>query len=234
MGRALSGARFRSQAGRDASRQNDFWRRYSGLRALGLAYPVEGDESAINGVTDVFQSWLGLEQTAATYHADRWGLLRRDAAMHETLARRLAPEDLASLLDTVEVEGLNYIEAARLLGRGVVFLSLHYSLYASILVLWLARAASQGLFDHLSVLYVARPDGKPSVFAQAMQRSESAGFISSSTIRLVDLGQGPVRATRNLIAGLQAGGAALIFSCVASSGSSYGRQACPRADIRTV
>jgi lauroyl/myristoyl acyltransferase len=210
---------------REVMRQDDFWRRYSSLRALGLGYPVEGDEGVVGGVASVLESWLGLDTVAATHHAGRWTLLRRDAALHEMLARRLAPADLAALLDTVSVEGIENIQDARSNGRGVVFLSLHYSLYASVLVLWLARAASRGLFNHLSVLYVARPDGKPEAFLEAMRRSDAAEFISSSTIRLIDLGSGAVSATRNLVAGIESGGAALIFS---------DRLSVPGADKRAV
>jgi lauroyl/myristoyl acyltransferase len=189
----------------------DFWNRYVGLRALALGYPLELDEASLGDATRGLRTWLGLDAAAASYQASRRLLLRRDAALHELLARELPPADLTALLDSVAVEGMEHLRGPQASG-GVLFLSLHYSLYASLLVLWLARAASRGLFSQLAVLYWATPGGAPDTFLEAMRRSEDAGFIPSSTIVLIDLGEGSVRATRKLMSTLESGGAALIFS----------------------
>lgn len=188
-----------------------FWERYTRLRVLGLAYPVRGDELVEGRVAKALNTWLGVDSATATSLAGRWALMRRDAALHEALLRRMPPGDLDALLDTLSVRGLERVDAADRL-RGALLLSMHYSLYASMEVLWLARQAARGAIDHLAVLYVARPDAEPASFTDALLRSEGAGFIPRSKLRLIDLGGGSIAATRAIVDSLQAGGAALIFS----------------------
>ncbi len=119
-------------------------------------------------------TWLGLDRRAARHLAGRWALMRRDAALHETLARRMAPRELDALLETLSVRGRERLAEAQAGGRGMLAPSMHYSLYASLLVLWLAREAARGSFDHLAVLYVARPGGGPETFREAMLRSKAS------------------------------------------------------------
>jgi lauroyl/myristoyl acyltransferase len=178
--------------------------------ALGCSME-SGEEAAARVSAIAMQSWLSLDEREATANARRRMLLRRDAALHEMLALQLPPAQLEALLDESVVEGVEHVRAASS-RQGVLFLSLHYSLYSSLLILWLARAASRGLFDHLAVLYWATEDGGPATFVEAMRRSQAAGFVSESALRLIDLGEGPVRATRLILDGLQEGGAALVFS----------------------
>jgi hypothetical protein len=191
---------------------DEFWQVYLGLRVVALGCPMDGrEETAVTTAALAMQDWLGLSAEEACHHAKRRMLLRRDAALHEMLALELVPAQLEMLLDSTTIDGIEHVRAATR-HKGLLFLSLHYSLYTSLLILWLARATSHGLFEHLAVLYWATEDGGASAFVHAMRRSQAAGFVSGSALRLIDLNEGPIRATRLLLDGLQEGGAGLVFS----------------------
>ena len=195
-------------ASRDGGRGLDL---YDGLRVAALGCPLhEDEESVARDTARLLERWLRLDPGDAVRQARRRMVLRRDAALHELLLRRMSPRRLDDILDAIEVEGMPDDASGR--GDGAVLLSLHYSLYSSLLVLWLARAVTRGLFPHLAILYWATEDGTPSALADAMRRCDEAGLVRASALRLVDLGGGPVRATRTVISAVQEGGAALVFA----------------------
>ena len=92
---------------------------------------------------------------------------------------RLPPPALAELLDTVTVEGLAHLDGLQQ-ERGVLLLSVHYSLSTSLLWLWLARATAQGRFRHLATLFRSGPVGGYADLWRRFGELETVGHPSST------------------------------------------------------
>jgi lauroyl/myristoyl acyltransferase len=90
--------------------------------------------------------------------------------------------------------------------------SLHYSLYSSILVLWLARAATRGLINHLTVFMRSGYIGYGVVAEHRWQQAEQCGLLSREHFALADRTErGPSAAVRTLVAKLRRGDVVLVF-----------------------
>ena len=189
---------------------NAFRSSYHSWHRLVLAPPLtELEQVLAHRVGAALEAWLGLDSAAAAHQARRWVLFRRVHLLHETLTLELAPDRLAQLLDTVAIEGLEHLRGLRD-DQGILLISVHYSLYSSLLELWLARAAARGLFRHLTLLFI--PASAPEVSARRKAELESAGLIrrGTTTLLLTNL-KGSLGVTRQLLGRLQAGEVVLVL-----------------------
>lgn len=185
---------------------------YRGAVALALARPWSNEEQAVSGrIADAMRRSLGLEAPEAARQARRCLLLRRVQQLHEVLALQASPAVVRQMLDGVEVRGLDHL-AGLDPRRGVVLVSLHYSLYSSLLPLWLAGATARGWFHHLTLLLDSGPTGSLKLSPERTRELEAAGLGRSSQIALVDRRrEGPALAARRLLGTLRQGGAVLLL-----------------------
>lgn len=166
---------------------------------------------------------LGMDAAAAAYHARRCVLYRRELVLHELFMLNLAPRSLGQILDTIDVVGLDRLrEMGR--GRGVILLSLHYSLYSSLLGLWLARATVRGLFDNLTILVLSSLTGTLRPPQTRLEQLEQAGIWSLARTTLLDRRlMGAPWAARELVARVRQGGAVIMLPDAAFLPAAAGR-----------
>lgn len=196
--------------GHQLSEAADFWLAYRGWRLRTLIPPLNQIERTISDrVALRLQDYLGLDPPGAAQQARRNVFYRRERLFHETLALDLSPDRLHELLDAMAVEGVDQLRELPA-AQGILLLSLHYSVFSSLLLLWLTRAAAQGLFKHLTILIDPGPGGThglPSIRADVL---EAGGLGRRSATSLLDMKNVP-SATRQLTAELRDGGAALVL-----------------------
>jgi hypothetical protein len=192
------------------SEAEHFWAAYCGARFMALSLPLTQRERIRKHRAAVALSQcLGMDARTAAYHARRCLLYRREAVLHEIFALNLAPSFLLRIVEAMEVAGADRIKAGR--GEGLLMISLHYSLYSSLLVFWLARATACGLFRNLAVLVLSTPTGSVSPSQQRLALLQQGGIWSAET-RLIDRRiMGSPWSARRLISYIKMGGAVLIL-----------------------
>jgi lauroyl/myristoyl acyltransferase len=123
----------------------------------------------------------------------------------------LSPTAWIQILDRMDVIGLDHLAGLEQ-DQGLVLVSLHYSLYSSLLVLWLARATVRGLFNHLTMLVVSNPAGALRPSERRLSQLAEAGIWDLARTILLDRRLiGASGATRQLVRRIRDGGAVLIL-----------------------
>jgi lauroyl/myristoyl acyltransferase len=184
----------------------EVWGRYRAAALLALAAPfTQEDQLAIRRATLALSHCLGLAPDAAATAARRCLLLQRQRRYCDVLFMRLPPPALAELLDTVTAEGLAHLDGLQQ-ERGVLLLSVHYSLSTSLLWLWLARATAQGRFRHLATLFRSGPVGGYADLWRRFGELETVGLLRRETLSAIDRNErAPLGSARAVLAHLQAG-----------------------------
>ena len=187
----------------------DFWPAYRLWRLRALAQPFGDAERLLSErVATALQGYAGFAPDEAARQARRYVLFRRDRAFHEMLTLGLAPERLHWLLDAIATQGTEHLSTLPS-GAGVLFLSFHYSVYSSLLCLWLNRLAA-GRFRHLAILVDTGQAGPLGFPADRLAEVELGGLGRPGATILLDLRTTP-GAAHHLVTGLRSGGAALVF-----------------------
>ena len=166
-------------------------------------------ETMVTQIARKIEGYLGLQAADAVRQARRSVFAHRDRLFHEMLMLDLAPERLHDPLDAMVVQGIEHVANVPQ-GRGVLLLSLHYSVFNSLLTLWLARAAARGLFGHLTVLIDAGQKKDIGLSAHRFVELERAGVFNHAAFSLLYTAPGP-GAARQLVARLRAGEAVLVY-----------------------
>src|SRR5690348_10207953 len=132
-----------------------FWRAYGSACLGALGQPVSDIErDRLGPCAPRISYYLGLSLAAAAYQSRRALYCYRQEWLHLEMALELPPAAITTLIDSVEVEGLPWLERTDQ-ERGLLLTSFHYSLSSSLLWLWLARATARGLFRRLTIMLVA-------------------------------------------------------------------------------
>lgn len=195
------------------SKHDRAWAAYCAARLVALGAPFdEAEGAALARAEAALRRSIGLEPAPAAYQARRCLLFRREHLIHESFVLDMDLRRMPQILDSVAVIGLEHLLSVDQ-GRGLLLVSLHYSLYSSVLVQWLARAAARGVLGRrLTVLlrsgytgYGLPPEGR-------LEAAERAGLLSRASFALLDrTPSGPAAAARSLAAELRGGNAVLLF-----------------------
>lgn len=159
---------------------------YVALRYLTLGLTFEPGEAAVLSRTrSSLASSLGLGRLASSRLATECLLYHRERVLHEVLALDLPATRIPAVLDSVSAIGE---EALRSLDprRGTLLVSLHYGMYSSLLIWWLARAAAQGAFQRLTVLMRATTTGQYRLAESRTAEFEEAGVWDRNRVTLFD------------------------------------------------
>lgn len=188
------------------------WDSYCGARIIAFSLPPSEIERAGElRAAAALRHCLGLDAADAAYQARRCFLYRREVLLHEVFTLNLAPLALDQILDAMDVVGSDQLRDIGP-GQGVILLSLHYSLYSSLLTLWLAQATVRGLFKDLTVLVLSNPSGSLRPPQRRLEQLEQAGIWSLTRTTLVDRRLlGAPWAARKLAACVNGGGAVVIL-----------------------
>jgi lauroyl/myristoyl acyltransferase len=176
------------------------------LRIVADAFTAEEDDFG-RQASSAMQRYLGLSPADASIQGRRAALFRRERLFHEVLLLDLDPGRLNELLDRVEVTGANHLSPD---GRGVLLVALHYSLFSSLLCLWLARSAKQGLPPHLSIMVDTGPAPGLGMRAERLAALEASGLVARDRATLSTLDR-PTAVLRTLTRRLREGAAVLLF-----------------------
>src|SRR4051794_13139303 len=96
----------------EAPEADRFWTLYRSTRLLALTRPVSEEEEEILAIiARRMEQALGLDPAEAGRQATRALFAYRDEWLHGELALELPPADIARLLDTIAVDGLDQIAA---------------------------------------------------------------------------------------------------------------------------
>jgi hypothetical protein len=186
---------------------------YYAARYAALSLPlIEMEQTAEQRAAEAMGKWLALGQSAAGYYARRSLLYQREVRLHEALVLSMPPAHIPEILDEMKVMGFPPpfdVEG----NHGVLLVSLHYNLYSSLLIWWLARATVQGHFNSLTVLMRSTDTGQYFLSDQRIAEFESVGVWSRSKVTLLDrTALGSPVAARDLLRRLNSGGAVLVFT----------------------
>lgn len=200
-------------SGMPFSEQNSIWAAYCAARYVAVGLPrMELEQAAEQRAMVAMQRFLALAPEVAAFYARRCLLFRRDQLLHEALVLDLAPDRIPAILDSMVAVGLDQLQLLPP-GQGRVLVSLHYSLYSSLLIWWLAQATARGLFKSLTVLFRSNDVGQYMLSEQRIAEFERAGVWSCSRVRLLDrTALGSAAAARALLRDLRIGGAVLVLS----------------------
>jgi hypothetical protein len=154
-------------------------------RRLGRGSPITRiEQSAEQRAAAALSCYLGVGQAAAAYYARRCILFHRDQVLHEALVLDLPAHRIPDILSSVKAVGADQL-ATLDPSRGIVLVSLHYGLYSSMLIWWLAQATARKLFKKLTVLMRSNPTGQYLVSSRRLEDFEAAG-VWSRGVTLVD------------------------------------------------
>ena len=192
-------------------RRHDTLAAYGAARCAALGFPLtQLEQSAEQRAAAALSCYLGVGQAAAAYYARRCILFHRDRVLHEALVLDLPAHRIPDILSSVKAVGADQL-ATLDPNRGIVLVSLHYGLYSSMLIWWLAQATASNLFKKLTVLMRSNPTGQYVVSARRLEDFEAAG-VWSRRVTLADrTAVGPTGTARALLGRLGPGGAVLMF-----------------------
>jgi len=189
----------------------EFWSTYRSIRLRLATLPLNDLERTLaEQAAAAMAESLGLAPAEAAYQGRRTALFRRERLLHEALALDLAPLRLATLVDALHVEGVEHVRGLRA-GDPVLLLSLHYSLFSSLLCLWLTRlAAQQTVFHHLTILFDSGTVAPQPIPPSRVDALVAGGLGRRETTTLLDMALHK-GATRDLVTRLRGGEAVLAF-----------------------
>jgi lauroyl/myristoyl acyltransferase len=176
-----------TKPGADAFPSGDaFWAAYRGACLVALAQPVsEIEQARLAPVAQRMSEYLGLSPEAAAYQSRRALFCYRQEWIHAEMALELPPAAITTLVDSVEVAGLPWLERTDQT-RGLLLTSLHYSLYSSLLWLWLARATVRGLYRRLTIMMVADQPALGARINRQIRRLEAAGVLPPGAVTAIE------------------------------------------------
>lgn len=188
------------------------WAVYCASRYVALSLPSpEIEQEAEKRAAAAMQCYLALGPESSSYYSRRCILFRRDHLLHDALALDIVPDRIPVLLNSVSDVGTNQLRNVEP-GQGVLLVSLHYSLYSSMLIWWLARATVRGIFNSLTVFFRSNALGRYVLSEQRINEFENIGVWSRTRVTLLDgTAVGSPAAARMLSNQLSAGGAVLVF-----------------------
>jgi lauroyl/myristoyl acyltransferase len=188
------------------------WATYCAARLLALGAPLDDLEQAAMARAEVsLQRCFGFDSAAAAYHARRCLLFRREHLIHESFVLDMPVSQVLQIIDSVVVVGLEQLLHVNK-SRGLLLVSLHYSLYSSLLWLWLARAAARGLIRRFTVFMRSGYMAYGAVSEHRWEHAERSGLLSRESFALVDRTEsGPSAAARELVSRLRRGDVVLLF-----------------------
>jgi len=196
----------------------DLIRRYRCLRVLALAQPLHDVELAAErqveaGITRSLE-WT---PSAAAQEARRWVLFRREMLLHEVLLSQMPADVLAEIVDAVSLPG-------PIAQAGGIYLSVHYSLYSTLLWLRLAREAVSGRSAPLTMVFDSGADARWRFSGNRPLELERAGLIDGRAAHLTDVrAEGWLAVLRTLARRLQDGESVLLMCDAAEAASSKRR-----------
>jgi lauroyl/myristoyl acyltransferase len=185
-----------------------FWAAYRGACFVALAQPVSAiEQDRLGPIAQRMGDYLGLSPEAAAYQARRALFCYRQEWIHSEMALELPPAAITTLVDSVEVEGRLWLERTEQ-ARGLLLTSLHYSLYSSLLWLWLVQATGRGLFRRLTIMMVADRPALGARTTRQIQRLEAAGLLAPGAVTVIERSRSVALApavVRTLLSRLRAG-----------------------------
>jgi len=192
---------------------NDPWAAYCAARYVTLSIPsLEVEENAERKAAAALASWLTLETDVAEYHARRCTLFRRERWLHDGFTIDLEPGLMRLLLDRLTVVGTEHAADA-IRNRGVLLVSLHYSLYSSVLIWWLTRVAAQGVFRRLFLLFRSTSMGRYLLHSRRLIETEANGLFSQANVHFLDRTiLGPAGAAARMLNELKAGNTVFLLA----------------------
>lgn len=199
-------------AGDSSDASEAFRDAYASARYATVGVAVqEFEQEAEARAKDAIGDYLGVSDAAAAYYARRCLLCHRELFLHELLALDMPSESLAELVETVDVVGERELGLLDL-RRGVVLVTLHYGLYSSLLLWWLARAVVRGLLDGLTILIRTTAAGQYMIADSRLAEFEAQGIWKCESVELFDReAVGPNGTVQALRDRLGPGAAVLVF-----------------------
>jgi hypothetical protein len=192
-------------------RRDDTWAAYGALRYAALGFPLTRiEQSAEQRAAATLSCYLGIRQAAAAYYARRCILFHRDQVLHEVLGLDLPARRMPEILSSATAVGVDQL-ATLDPSRGIVLVSLHYGLYSSVLIWWLAQATVNNLFKRLTVLVRSNPTGQYVASSRRLKDLQAAGVCSRSVTLFDRSAVGPIGTARALLGRLGPREAVLMF-----------------------
>jgi len=184
--------------------------RYTAARLIALAAPLESamERSALERAVTRLRDSFGLDDEDAEFLARRCVLFQRDRRLHETLLLRAEPRQLRSIVDDVEIEGIDRLEGGH---RGRLILTFHYGPYSSLLWLALARAAAARRLPPVTFVLNRQLDPNLVMSRDRWDTLVAHDVIPPHAFTPFDLARGGVAVSRDLAATVRNGGSLLIM-----------------------
>lgn len=183
---------------------------YDAARLTALAAPLEPivEAPALRRAVPRLQRCFDLDQAAAEALARRCVLFGRDRRLHETLTLLAAPASLRTIIDAIEIEGIERLGPST---RGRLFVAFHYGPYSSLLWLALACVAAAGRIQPLTFVLDRRLDPNLVMSRERWKLLVAHGVLRPQAFEPFDLAHRGIRAARDLTALMTTGGSVLIM-----------------------
>jgi lauroyl/myristoyl acyltransferase len=183
---------------------------YDAARLTALAAPLDpGYEArALQRAALRLERCFDLGSAEAEAVALRCVLFGRDRRLHETLALMAEPASLRSIVNAVEIEGIDRLESN---SRGRLLVTFHYGPYSSLLWLALARAAAAKRIPPVTFLLNRQLDPNLVIPRDRWDVLVAHDVLPSKAFEPFDLARRGISASRELAKTVKNGGSLLIM-----------------------